>query len=94
MKEHVNHIPSYNLIIKILVALLFFTFINTVTSTEQFGTLAIVLSLVYAVVKSFLVLSYYMHLKYESRFMQYMVTGVFVLFTLVIFITFIDYSFR
>jgi hypothetical protein len=35
-----------------------------------------------------------MHLKSENLFMKLMVTGVFVLYALVIIITFIDYYFR
>jgi hypothetical protein len=35
-----------------------------------------------------------MHMKFESLFMKLMVSGVFVLFALVVIITFIDYYFR
>jgi cytochrome c oxidase subunit 4 len=35
-----------------------------------------------------------MHLKYESLFIKLMVGGVFLLFALVVIITFIDYLFR
>ena len=35
-----------------------------------------------------------MHLKYENLFLKLMVTGVFVLYGLVILITFVDYYFR
>jgi len=45
-------------------------------------------------VKGSTVLIYFMHLKYEKRFLQIIVAGIFVVYALVIVITFIDYLLR
>jgi cytochrome c oxidase subunit 4 len=64
-----------------------------VTSFEL-GAFTVTVALLIASVKVFLVLSYFMHLKYESLLLRILVGMVFLLFALIIVITFIDYAFR
>ena len=52
------------------------------------------MALVIACIKVFIVITQFMHLKFENLFLRLAVTGVFVLFALVVIITFIDYYFR
>jgi cytochrome c oxidase subunit 4 len=63
-------------------------------ATYDFGKLALTIALVIAGVKSFFVMSYFMHLKYESKILIWLVVFVFVLFALLVGITFIDYAYR
>lgn len=92
-EKHV-HVSSYILLGKVLVALLFLTFVTVFVAELHFGALSIAVALLVASVKATIVATFFMHLKYEKPFIRYMVIGVFVLFTLVILITYIDYFFR
>ena len=50
--------------------------------------------IVLTLVKAFYIVAYFMHLKFENLLLRLMVGGVFLLFAIVIAITFIDYYFR
>jgi caa(3)-type oxidase subunit IV len=54
----------------------------------------VAVALIIACVKVATVLINFMHLKFENLFLKLLVTGVFVMFTLVIILTFVDYYFR
>jgi cytochrome c oxidase subunit 4 len=41
-----------------------------------------------------LVITFFMHMKFENLFLKLMIAGVFIIYVLVILITFIDYYFR
>lgn len=88
------HISSYKSHAIVLVILLFLTAITVLVASIDFGFLTIAVTLGIASTKAILVLSYFMHLKYESRFTRSMVFGIFVLFALVVVLMFFDYSFR
>jgi cytochrome c oxidase subunit IV len=92
-KNHV-HISSYYQLGTILVILLFLTFLSVFVATFHFGALSIAVALLVASIKGTTVATYFMHLKYEKPFIRIMVGGVFFLFALVLFITFIDYFLR
>lgn len=94
MKHEEKHISSYSSLAIVLAVLLTLTAISVWVTGFHFGSLAVVIALVIASIKVRTVITYFMHLKYESRFMKLMVTGVFVLYALVIIITFVDYYFR
>jgi cytochrome c oxidase subunit 4 len=94
MKNEEKHISSYSSLAIVLAVLLTLTAISVWVTGFHFGSLAVVIALVIASIKVRTVITYFMHLKYESRFMKLMVTGVFVLYALVIIITFVDYYFR
>jgi cytochrome c oxidase subunit 4 len=51
-------------------------------------------ALLFAVIKTYLVLIYFMHLKYDKPYIGIMVGAVFLLFIVVIVITFLDYLYR
>jgi len=84
-----HHISSYYLLTRVLIALLFLTFISVLVTQLHFGAFTVAVALLIASVKVFLVLIYFMHLKYENLFLKLIVGGVFVVFALVIIITFI-----
>jgi cytochrome c oxidase subunit IV len=58
------------------------------------GTLTVAAALIIAVIKSSLVLRYFMHLKFESRMFTIGVICVSLLISSVIIVTFLDYLYR
>jgi cytochrome c oxidase subunit 4 len=58
------------------------------------GSYSVLGALVFATIKSVLVLSWFMHLKFDQPFLRFMVVFVLLVFLAVIFITFLDYFFR
>lgn len=94
MKNHDNHISSYSLNWTVLLTLLILTTISILAVKLHFGAFTVAVALIIASVKAGIVLTYFMHLKFENLLLRLMVMGVFLLFAIVIVITFIDYYFR
>lgn len=95
MEEHdKQHITSYYTNGFILVALLFLTFFSVFIAEFDLQALTVTVAMTVATIKGSIVVLNFMHLRYESKFMKFMVLGVFVLFAIVLIITFIDYWFR
>jgi cytochrome c oxidase subunit 4 len=94
MKQDVKHISSFSSLAIVLTILLVLTTISVLATGFHLGPLTVVLALVIASTKVFIVLTQFMHLKFENLFLRLAVTGVFVLFALVVIITFVDYYFR
>jgi cytochrome c oxidase subunit 4 len=89
-----THISEYRSLGKVLVTLLILTFITIFVTEFDLQAWNVTIALVIACVKVFLVITYFMHLKYESFLFKLLVGMVFLLYFLVIVITFIDYLFR
>ncbi|MCK9411108.1 MAG: cytochrome C oxidase subunit IV family protein [Prolixibacteraceae bacterium] len=94
MKNHENHVSTDSLNWKVLVILLILTTISILAVKVHLGAYTVALALILASVKVTIVLTYFMHLKFENSLLRLMVGGVFLLFAVVIAITFIDYFFR
>jgi len=94
MKNNENHISSDSLNWTVLVILLILTTISILAIKFHLGAFTVALALILASIKVSIVLTYFMHLKYENLLLRLMVGGVFLLFAVVIAITFIDYYFR
>ena len=94
MKNHDNHITSYLLNWTVLLTLLLLTTATILAIKLHFGAFTVAVALIIACVKAFIVLTYFMHLKFENLLLKLMVGGVFLLFAIVVVITFIDYYFR
>jgi cytochrome c oxidase subunit IV len=94
MNNDEKHISSYQSLTVVLVILLFLTAISVLVTGFHLGALTVAVALLIASVKVFIVLTQFMHLKFENRFLRLAVTGVFALFAVVTIITFIDYYFR
>lgn len=94
MANNTTHIIEYKTLSKILLLLLFLTFTTVEITSFHLGPLTVTVALLIAGVKAFIVLSNFMHLKYESLLLRILVAMVFVLFALIVVITFIDYAFR
>ena len=94
MKNHENHVSSDSLNWTVLVILLLLTTISIQAIKIHLGAYTVALALLLASIKVTIVLTYFMHLKFESLLLRLMVGCVFLLFAVVIGITFIDYYFR
>ena len=94
MSGEKTHIIPYKTLVIVLVALVTLTLISVGVTQIQLGTLTVTAALVIAVIKSSLVLTIFMHLKFENRFFTFMVSGILLLIGIVIFITLLDYIYR
>jgi cytochrome c oxidase subunit 4 len=89
-----NHIVKYRTYIIILAILLTFTFLSILVTSYDLGPLAVSAALLFATLKTTLVLMYFMHLKFDQPVYTIMVSVVLFVFVAVVVITFLDYSFR
>lgn len=94
MSTEKHHISSYTSHALVLIALLTLTAISVGVAELHLGALSVSVALLVATVKGTTVLTYFMHLKYESLFFKIMVAAVFVVYVLVIIFLFFDYLFR
>ncbi len=94
MANNTTHTIEYRTLSKILLVLLFLTFVTIGVTSFHLGPFTVTVALLIAGLKSFLVLSNFMHLKYESLLLRILVAMVFVLFFVIVLITFIDYAYR
>lgn len=89
-----NHITDYRFYAIVLIFLLILTFITITVAKINLSALSVVIVLVIATIKAVIILTYFMHLRYEIRLFRILVTGVLLLYTIIIIITFLDYIFR
>jgi len=94
MSEEKHHIVPYRVYIIVLLALLALTFASIGITGIELGAYTVAGALLFACVKTFLVLTWFMHLKYDKKYIAAMVAFVFLLFFVVIVITFLDYLYR
>ena len=89
-----NHIVPYRTFLLVLLALLVFTFISIGVTNYNLGPVTVLVALLLATFKTILVLTYFMHLKYDVKMFGILIAAVLALIGVVIFITFLDYLFR
>jgi len=94
MKHNETHISSDSLNWTVLLILLILTTLSILAIKIHLGAFTVALALILASIKVTIVLTYFMHLKFENLLLRLMVGGVFLLFAIVIAITFIDYYYR
>ncbi|MFP4025988.1 MAG: cytochrome C oxidase subunit IV family protein [Thiohalospira sp.] len=92
-KTEEHKIVSFKTYIIVLIGLIALTFISVLVTNIELGKFSILIALTIAGIKSLLVFSFFMHLLYDKRMYSIMVVGVIILFTLVLIVTFLDYSF-
>ena len=76
------------------LALLVLTTITITVTWIDLSALTVLVALMIASVKSFIVLKYFMHLKFESKLFSVFVVMVLSIYLLVIGLTFFDYLLR
>jgi len=89
-----THITDYRVYLWVLLILLIFTTITITVTRIDLSAFTVMVALIIASVKSFIVLRYFMHLKFESRMFTVFVVMVLSIYVLVIGLTFIDYLMR
>jgi len=94
MENEKHHIVPYRVYIYILMALVAMTFMSIGITKINLGAYSVLGAMIFATLKSILVLSWFMHLKFDQPLLRFMVGFVVLLFFAVIFITFLDYYFR
>lgn len=96
MSEHQHeeaHVVEYGNYIFIWLGLLAFTGITVTVSGINLGNWTIVIALFIACVKSWYVLNYFMHMKYEDKVFKIFIVTALVTFIIFLGFTFWDYSF-
>jgi len=93
-ENHQNHITPFRTHARVLVALLLLTFLTVTITGVHLGAFTVLVALLIACIKGGIVLTWFMHLKFELPVFRYMILGVLALFLVIIVITFIDYAFR
>jgi cytochrome c oxidase subunit 4 len=92
--EEKHHIVPYRTFLLVLLVLLAFTFISIGVTNYNLGPVTVLVALLLATFKTILVLTYFMHLKYDVKIFGILVAAVLAVIGVVIFITFLDYLFR
>jgi cytochrome c oxidase subunit IV len=94
MNTEQAHITDYRVYLWVLLGLLFLTFVTITVTWIDLSALTVLIALVIASVKAGIVLTYFMHLKFENTLFRILVIMVLAIYTLVIVGTFIDYLLR
>ena len=94
MDNNKEHITPYSTYAKVLVVMLVLTALNITIATLGHSNLISGLIVLVAVIQAFIALTWFMHLKWDSLLMRIVVAGIFLLYAVVILITFLDYKFR
>ncbi len=92
--SHGDHTASYQLNILVWIDLLIFTLVTVRIAFFDLQNLTVIIALLVASVKTWLVGTYFMHMKFESRFFRFMVLMVTIIIIAVMIILFSDYLFR
>lgn len=90
--EH-NHEHSYGIYVLVWLALLVLTGVTVAVAGIDFGALTVATALVVASVKSYLVLSIFMHLRIEQKAFMVFVWVALFFFLISIILLFADYSY-
>lgn len=85
---------SYRTYIVVWLGLVAFTILTVIAAGIDIGRLNVIVPLLIAAIKTILVLSFFMHLKYESWNLKIMLGVTVVILTIIIGFTFLDISFR
>jgi len=94
MAEEVKHITEYSLYGKVLVGLLVLTTFTILIPWLDLTGFTALIALILASTKAGIVMTYFMHLKFESIIIRIFVIMVLLIYASVILLTFSDYIFR
>ena len=91
MSNEKHHIVPYKTYFLILLGLIALTLSSVEITSIELGKYTVVGALLFSTIKTFLVLTFFMHLKYDKPYIKLMVAVVFGIFIVTIIITFLDY---
>lgn len=94
MSEHNTHVVPYKSNVLIWIDLLIMTFVTIEIAEFNFHDLTVVIALLVASVKTYLVGYFFMHLKFENRMFRIFVGIMALVFISFMAVLFFDYSFR
>jgi cytochrome c oxidase subunit IV len=94
MSSEEKHVVPYRIYTIVLIALIALTIFSIAITRIELGSLTVAGALAFAIVKSFLVLTWFMHLKYDKPYIIVMVIFVFAVLVVTVMVTFIDYLHR
>lgn len=94
MSEEKQHISSYRSHLFVLLTLLLLTAASVAVTTLEMGPFNTLVAMLIAGSKAAIVLVWFMHLKFDNKLYAIFTTLVFVIFLLVLYVTFFDYSYR
>jgi len=94
MSSESVHITPYRTHAWVLITLLALTFVTITVTWIDLSALTVAVALLVATVKATIVLTWFMHLKFESTLFRAFVFMVLLIYTLVIVFTLADYLFR
>lgn len=91
--QHEKHVTNYGIYILVWLSLMILTGLTVTVAGINFGQLTVTTALVIASVKSYLVLTIFMHLRVEQKAFRVFI-GIALLFIIISFVLlFADYSF-
>ncbi|MDT8392477.1 MAG: cytochrome C oxidase subunit IV family protein [Bacteroidales bacterium] len=94
MSEHETHIVSYKSNVLIWIDLLILTFVTVEIAQFDFHDLTVVIALMVASMKTYLVGYFFMHLKFENVMFRIFAGIMAFIFISVLAVLFFDYSYR
>lgn len=94
MSEHDIHVVPYKSNVLIWIDLLILTFVTIEIAQFNFHDLTVVIALLVASMKTYLVGYFFMHLKFENKMFRIFVAIMAFVFISFMAILFFDYSFR
>ena len=91
MSNHsAEHSVSYGTLIMVWIGLVALTSITVSVAGINFGSIALVIAMVIASTKSALVISYFMHIKFENKVYKVFISICMLIFIIMIVLTFSD----
>jgi cytochrome c oxidase subunit IV len=93
MSNETKHTETYSKYGIVAIVLLAFSALNILMAGSSLSW-APALIIFIACIQAYIALSWFMHLRYDNVFLRVLVFGVFMLFAVVVVITFLDYKFR
>jgi cytochrome c oxidase subunit 4 len=94
MHPETVHITPYRTHAWVLIALLTLTFVTITVTWIDLSALTVLVAMLIASIKAYIVLTYFMHLKFESSLFRVFVVMVLAIYVLVILFLLSDYLFR
>jgi cytochrome c oxidase subunit 4 len=94
MSDEKTHLGHYSTYAKVLVVLLLLTALNILIGTIFHGSWIAGIIVLISTIQAAITLTWFMHLKWEETFLRIFVAAAFLLFAVVIILTFFDYKFR
>lgn len=94
MSEDKTHIVSYKSHLLVLAALIALTILTVAITSVELGPYNTAAAILIAVIKASIVLTWFMHLKFDQKIYRIMAIIVLLIYSAVIVVTFFDYLYR